>query len=336
MGPPKQRKKRLPYSEIKRQHNTFEYRWDGTKGAYYMFNPYTGETIISSQDEILNRNLSLWGKIERYPSKEAQTTELLPEFYLSRRWGRRRFSGWRNIEEAAIHMTAVARGFLARLHLRKYFEYRYIKRFDTSTGYYYFLDNFNDDTTTNSSWYKPTLAFPDDVKEFIEINPDDYLKGKKFSKQDYMKGPFLTVNGLSKYDVGRKDLDEFLIPNYIRSNIALRTYDQIDLTVANFKDVIAWFDGENIRELTINEFHLMRTAIVNNDWSRVLYIMKNDSENMLLQMYGFHNFAKSDVPMDISGVIDFVSFLRLYLGISYPPLDMLRRQLMKRWKCVYM
>lgn len=309
MGPPKQLKKRPPYSERKRQYNTFEYRWDGTKGAYYLYNPYTGETIISSQDEILNRNVSLWGKVDRHPSKDAQTTELLPEFYLSRRWGRRKFNGWKTYDDAAIHMTAVARGFLARLQLRKYFQYRYVKMFDESSGYYYFLDNFNENAETNSSWYKPSLAFPDDIKEHVEINPDDYLQGKKFSRQDYMKGPFLKVKGLNKYDVGRHDLDEFLIPNHIRSHVALRAYDQIDLTTVSFHDVIAWFDGENIKELNINEFHLMRTAIVNNDWHRVLAIMKSDPDNILLQMYGFHNFSKTDVPMDISGVIDFVSFI---------------------------
>jgi hypothetical protein len=307
MGPPKQRKKNLPYSERKRQYNTFEYHWDGNKGSYYLFNPYTGETIVSSQDEILNRNISLWGKPERYPSKETQTTELLPEFYLSRRWGRRKFNGWNSFEDATIHITAVARGFLARLHLRKYFAYRYVKKFDQSSGYYYFVDNFNDNPETNTMWYKPTLAFPDDIKEFVEINPDDYLQGKKFSKQDYTQGPFLKVAGPSKYDVGRNELDEFIIPNYIRSSVALRVYDQIDLSTSNFNDIIAWFDGENIRELKINEFHLMRTAIVNNDWHRVLFIMKSHPDNILLQMYGFHNFAKTEVPMDISGVIDYVS-----------------------------
>lgn len=305
MGPPKKRPPRLPYSEVKRRYDTFEYRWDFKTGTYYLFNPYTGETIYTSSDEMLNRKFSLWGPKDKYPVDNAQTTLLLPEFYLSRRWGRRKFYGWKSWEDAAVHITAVARGFLARLHLRQYYHHRYVKKMDRLSSLYYYVDSYYPDAEAN--WYKPTLAFPDDIGVYVEDDPDDLRKGKKYSKSEYTKGPLIRVGGLSKDDVIRTELDAFLIKNPIRDHIALRKYSQIDLNTCRIGDVIHWFDGDNIIQLELNEFHIMRTAIHHGDWSDVMRLLKANEDNVMMQLYGLHGLAKTEVPLDVSGVMAFVT-----------------------------
>jgi hypothetical protein len=48
MGPPKVRPKPKPYSELLKELDIFEYRWNEESQAYYLFNPYTGETIFQT------------------------------------------------------------------------------------------------------------------------------------------------------------------------------------------------------------------------------------------------------------------------------------------------
>lgn len=304
MGPPKRRPRKIPYSELKRRYDTFEYRWDSARGSYFLFNPYTGETIFSTNLELLNRQYSMWAKPDKYPSKDAQTIQLFPETYSSRRWGRRRFQGWTSPEAAALHITAVARGFLARLQLRKYFRARYCFMVDNFSGYYYIVDTYNE-AGGESVWYKPRLAFPDDITVFVPDDPDDYLKDKRYSKMDCRSGPLIRVSGLSKYDPGRTDVSAFIIKNPER-DIALRRYEEIDLETTEIGDVVVFMDGWEPAHMHFNEYHVMRTAICNNNWAQVLTYMHRHQDNLLIQLYGFHCFAKTMVPMDSSGVIDYV------------------------------
>lgn len=312
MGPPKRRARKTPYSEIKRRYDCFEYRWDAAAGNYYLYNPWTGETIFSTNLDVINRQQSMWAPIEKYPSEMAETLQLYPEFYCSRRWGRRSFKGWLSIDEAAIHMTAVARGFLARLYLRRYYQQRYYKVIDQFSGYYYYVDTFNPELDT--VWVKPRLAFPDDIRIQVKEDPDDYLQGKKYSKQDFKLGPMITVKGLNKLDTGRAELQAFLIPNEYRK-IALRRYSDIDLEQCSLNDMIIWMDSERVSNITLNEYHFMRTAIVDNDWERVIYYLKEHSNNLWIQIYGYHSFSKTDVPMN-GAVIDFVRFVSSFILLS--------------------
>jgi len=318
MGPPKIKQRKLPYSEKKRRYDHFEYRWDSNNNAFYLFNPYTGETIMSANVELVHRLTSLWAPPEKYPSTHAETIQLLPEWYLSRRWGRRRFNGWASADAAAVHMTAIARGFLTRLWLKRYYQSRYYKVLD-STGYYYFIDTYYPDQ--EAKWYKPLLAFPDDIQPLEVENPNDYLKGKKFSKSSFDQGPFLKVCGLSKHDVGRAECDSFLIPNPIRDH-ALKHYEDIDLDCLPLGEVVAWMDSDKLSSLVLNEFHYIRAAICHNNWDRVLSIMKEHPENLNIQIFGFHSFSKTTVPMDVSGYIDYVSHNNLTI-LSYPILFLL-------------
>lgn len=304
MGPPKKRPPKVPYSEYKRRQDCFEYRWDKTRGSYFLFNPWTGETIFSTSLELLNRQYSMWGPPDKYPSKSSQNIQLFPENYCSRRWGRRRFHGWESPEAAAVHITAVARGFLARLYLRRYFQERYYLKLDPFSGYYYFFDTFFPEADT--SWYKPRLAFFDDIKVYVPPDPDDYLQGNRYSKLDFRVGPLIKVVGLNKLDAGRADVGAFLIANPERQ-AAIRRYEEFDLENISVGDDVIIFDGHRPTHLQINEYHIMRAAICENNWARTIEYMRRFPDNLLIQLYGFHNFAKSEVPMDGSGVIDYVS-----------------------------
>ena len=92
MGPPKKKPPRRGVDERVRQENHFEYRWNSTEGHWYLFNPYTGETILGDNVETLDRSQSMWAPPDKFASKEAYSLQLLPQYYLSRRWGRRDFN----------------------------------------------------------------------------------------------------------------------------------------------------------------------------------------------------------------------------------------------------
>lgn len=307
MGPPKARPRKTPYSEIQRRADCFEYRWDKHNGSYYLFNPWTGETVFSTNLYNLNRKYSMWAKPDKYPSKAAQNIQLFPEFYASKRWGRRRFSGWNSFEEAAVHMTAVARGFLARLHLRQYYRSRYYTMTDNYSGYYYFVDTFN--PTADTSYYKPCLAFANDILPYVAEDADDYMQGDRYSKLDFKTGPLIKVSSLSKYDPVRSEITAFLVKNPDRQ-AAIRSYKELNLDNCDINDIIIFMDGEKPTHLQVTEYHYMRAAIIDHDWNLVLGIMKKHPQNLLVQLYGLHNLAKTEVPMDGgSGMIDYVRAL---------------------------
>jgi hypothetical protein len=324
MGPPKKRPRKTAYSEIQRRWDHFEYRWDQNANSFYLFNPYTGETVMSTNVAVINRAQSLWAPIEKYPSDKAQTLQVFPEWYLSRRWGRRKFEKpFPSRDTAVRHIQTVARGFLVRLQLRKYFRERYCKMLDNFSGYYYYVDKLNPDAET--VWFKPRLAFPDDIQEPIIEDPDDYLKGNRYSKSDYQYGPFLKVAGLSKYDAGRAELTAFQIPNPIRE-IALNRYEQINLSDYNLGDLVAWMESDKQTMLKLNEYHFMRSAICKNNWRQVIDYMKYYENNMLIQLFGYYAFAKAVVPMESAELIDFVSVSFSSEWRDYFPFSSFRNQ----------
>jgi len=87
---------------------------------------------------------------------------------------------------------------------------------------------------------------------------------------------------------------------------AINSYNQIDFEHAAIGTIIAWMDGNKASQLVINEFHLLRAAICKNNWDRVLQCMLSNPENQLIQLYGFHSFSKTDVPLDPTGLLSFV------------------------------
>jgi hypothetical protein len=304
MGPPKRKARKTPYSEIKRRYNYFEYRWDARSGSYYLFNPWTGETIFSISLDVLNRQQSMWAKSEKYPSTEARTLQLHPDFYLSRQWGRRKIQGFVSTQEAAVVITAAARGFLARLRLRAYFRGRYYTMIDKFSGYLYFVDRENPNDETR--WFKPRLAFPDDIQEFVTDNPGDYMKEQRFSRQDFKFGPFIKVAGLNKGEKDRADLQVFHIRNELRDTAA-RNYADLDLEQLSIGDIVVWMDGSKLTELRLHEYHYMRAAIAGRDWAKLIQFMRQFPKNATVQLFGFHGFATTAVPLEAPGIIDHVS-----------------------------
>ena len=107
MGPPKYKPPRLSHVEKLKRYDYFEYRYNKDDRSYYMFNPYTGETIYGIhysiilttwsdllQDLIhlfsfnfqgtdtnyLDRSKSMWAPKDEHVSESAQITILYPQF----------------------------------------------------------------------------------------------------------------------------------------------------------------------------------------------------------------------------------------------------------------
>ena len=102
MGPPKRPPKQIiSIDEYRRRIDTFEYRYDSDKVEYYLYNPYTGETIFNVSDTtIVDRAVSLWYESEPFPDRNAETVVCLAVPYASRMWGRRVFRPWTSKEAA--------------------------------------------------------------------------------------------------------------------------------------------------------------------------------------------------------------------------------------------
>lgn len=188
--------------------------------------------------------------------------------------------------------------------LRRYYRARYYTKTDPFSGYYFFVDNMDPDQDT--VWYKPRLAFPDDILPYEEEDPQDYMKGKKYSRTDFKLGPIYKVEGLNKKEIARADLVAFYAENPWRA-VAVRSYKDIDLDEAPMGSIIAWFDAEKAVKLKLSPFNVIRVALENYGWEGVLKYMRNHPTDIVLQMYGFNAFAKSEVPLDVSGVLAYVS-----------------------------
>ncbi len=177
---------------------------------------------------------------------------------------------------------------------------------DSFSGYLYFVDTLN--STADTTYYKPWLAFPDDVQPYVGVDADDYMQGNRYSKQDFQRGPYIKVSGLNKYDAGRAEMPAFIAKNPERE-VAVRTYGELNtkLHELDIGEVVIFMDGEKPTHLEMSEYHYMRASIVDHDWRTVLSIMQSHENNLLIQLFGFHSLAKSHVPIDGSGSIDYVS-----------------------------
>lgn len=256
MGPPKKKPPKLKYSIKLSQCDYFEYRWNESTQAYYFFNPYTGETIFCTDTLLLDRSKSMWAVPDTVIEKRATVTTLYPEYYASRRWGRRKFTKFTSRRLAAICIQSVARGYLVRLRLSYYFSQRYAKRLCEYSGYYYYFDRYNSNYNNESSWFKPRLAFPWDIKEYIIEDPEDYLKGDKYSYRGFEFGPYVIKTGVGKNATQRAETFAFIKPNDFRDS-ALDHPKDIDLNIHPLGTKIAWMDGLKAKSLTINEYVVM-------------------------------------------------------------------------------
>ncbi len=212
MSKPKKKVVKEKYSVYLKNLDLFEQRWEPNNGYFYLFNPFTGETICQTGD-FYDRQLSSWVRPET-TSKLVDLIEMFPLLYLSRSWGRRKFISWESIDDAATQIAAMIRGWLARNALRRYYATRYCKIFDKTSGYFYFTDNWDPNTPT--FWHKPRLAFPDDIPEYDPTPPDpqDFLKGDKYTYKPFTKGPYIKLVGTGKLQKARA---EHGTANYLKS-----------------------------------------------------------------------------------------------------------------------
>ena len=266
MGPPKKPKFRVSFDEQKRRNNFFEYRVNihGDQSCY-MYNPYTGETIFSTDLDYMDRSKSMWAPIEAHPNPASTSANMYSLPYNSRVWGRREFNGWSSEESAATHIAAVTRGWIAREALRKYFRTRYQKRLCNFSGYYYIYDTFNTDPQVDSSWYKPRLAHPNDIVPYEPADPDDYLQGDKYTTMGFEKGPYFRRHGLPKAQMIRSKTIAFEKPNPLRER-ALKRPEEIDLEKTPLKSLVAYFDGNDVFELYISDHAMMRVAVRKSEY----------------------------------------------------------------------
>lgn len=297
MGPPKKRVGAVKYSELMRRIDCFEYRWSVENQSYYLFNPYTGETLMQSGNEPINRALSMWAIPDKRVSVQAAFVQLFSEGYKSRTWGFRKFKPYNGDKErAAFHITTVARGCIARRALQKYYSERYYTVFDSTSGYLYFTDSCNPDEPEGKSWYKPLLATPWDIKQYIQLDREDYIPiNNKYTDRGFVLGPYFKKSGLAKRDLERSKCEAFKVDNE-RRDVAIKELYDIDIEKPDiFQSVVIWLEGTAVIDVFVDEYLLIRAAILDNNWLAVMDIMDEYKDNSIIRIFGLQSFAKSEI-----------------------------------------
>jgi hypothetical protein len=298
MGPPKKKPPRRGVDERVRQENHFEYRWNSTEGHWYLFNPYTGETILGHNVETLDRSQSMWAPPDKFASKEAYSLQLLPQYYLSRRWGRRDFNWNGNLEGAATAIQSVYRAHQCRKMLKMYFNHRYFLEMCKFSGYYYYVDRYTShERDYDSTWLKPLLARIGDIRTEKVIDPDDHMAdGDKYSYRGFVKGPYLKQERLGKGNCERSEQLAFTVPNPFRKHALMRN-DQINIDKTPLGSLIHIFDGIKVIPLVITNYTQVRAAVCGNNWPRLLQLWDEYPDQVLTRMYIFHSFSKTEIPL---------------------------------------
>lgn len=240
-------------------------------------------------------------------------------------WGRRKIPKFTE-ETAAYHLTAVAKGFLARLSLRQYYKYRYVRVFDESSGYYYFQDQYATTTTepntegdgtmtvaAQPSWYKPRLAFPNDIEVYEPENddPKDFMKGKnnKYTYREFISGPYVRreLGTYGRKKTVRSENYHFLEINPLKYD-AITSLHEVDLSATPLDSIIHIFDGIKPKEAIISDYVLMRTIVsylLDNNCDTVLSYIEKYSSRPLVVAYGLYNLSKMIVPCDEFGSLEY-------------------------------
>ncbi len=303
MGPPKKKPPRKTMITQLTEANTFEYRWNKQEGHYYLFNPYTGETILGTNYDNINRTDSMWAKPDKVPSREAYTMTLYKESYKSRLWGVRRYSLPMDPDRAVTVISSCVRAHWCRSHLREYYRERYYLKTCPFSGYDYFVDEWTttSDGSAATSWHKPILARPLDIQVRAEFDPDDHMRdGYKYSMRSFEKGPYISQGSLGKGNVTRVPQKAFQITSEWRSS-ALSKNNEIPVD-AELGTVIAWFDGLKTMPLTISHYLQARVTICSGDWDATLALWDRQPDHILTRLYCLHSFQKTEIPMDGSSI----------------------------------
>lgn len=237
-------------------------------------------------------------------------------------WGRRKIPKFTR-DTAAFQLTAVARGFLARLHLRQYYKYRYRRVFDSSSGYYYFHDQHRENV--EPSWYKPRLAFPNDIEVYEpEIDdPKDFMKGKnnKYTYREFITGPYVRreLGTYGRKRTIRSENNHFIEINPWRHD-SITSLHEVDLSTTPLDSVIHIFDGLKPKETVVSDYVLMRTVvayILENNCDSILHHMEEYSSRPLIIAYGLYNLSKIAVPVDEFGSLEYSGRRAMDLCFDY-------------------
>ena len=142
--------------------NTFHIRFDVATGEEFLFNIYTGETIMTkdSEHQLVDRYSSTWRKREPPRDGKKKLMKLVEVPFVSRtgigvhrnRW-RHSDTSFITDEFCAILIQAAFRSYIKRKYVYLKLALRFISYLDEDTGYIYFFDTQSGTT----SWYRPRM-----------------------------------------------------------------------------------------------------------------------------------------------------------------------------------
>mmetsp|Transcript_15203 Transcript_15203/g.28639 ORF Transcript_15203/g.28639 Transcript_15203/m.28639 type:complete len:612 (-) Transcript_15203:191-2026(-) len=291
------------YIKKLKEFDYFENRYEFSTQSTYLYNPYTGEICQADTDGFVNRLYSNWAPPEENePSPLVEPVMLFPETYASRHWGRRRFEGFETKQEAATHLASVARGFLVRQRLRQYYKQRYIKTLDEETGYYYYTDLYDESEEPETFWYKPRLAFPNDInihQEFKE-DPEKFMGQRKYTYASFMQGPFLQRKLGTCGEVERADTVHFVYQNPKKLD-CVRLNGDWDLDNVGLGEWIHMYDGMKAKDVYIDDYLVMANARTGGNVRYTYDLMLEYHDRPLIQSYGFHAISNMEHILDVSG-----------------------------------
>lgn len=299
--------------------------------SFYLYNPYTGETILTTDYEKIDRSQSLWAPSElpleddEFNDKsqdtdpdimystlrtsivsatgDVQSIILVSQNYLSKK--NQVFKAVtkysiQDIEIAASKITCVIRGYLTKISLRRYFRSRFHRVLDNDSGYYYFQDNLH--LTKEASWFKPRLAYPDDIEvlqgnfELIDNKNNQTLEGN-YSEQTLMNGPYYQLTRIGKVNKDRAIHHAFLV-DPIRHELAYKNHEDIPLDNIEIGSLISWIEGYKLKSIEMSEYAILRAAESHRNWNLIIDIIEQQDDNEWILLYSLFSLSKLEIPLD--------------------------------------
>lgn len=305
--PRKQTNKVERYLKMLKNFDYFEHRYDYSSQTTYLFNPFTGESCSEDENGFVNRLYSYWSpREENNPSTLTDPIMLFPETYASRQWGRRRFRGFDDDIDAATHIASVARGFLVRQRLRKYYSKRYVKTLDEDSGYYFFTDTEDESEEPVTTWYKPRLAFPSDIdirKKKID-DPEKFMGQKKYTYASFVNGPYFRRKLRSGGACERTEMTHFVYQNPKKVDVVYADGDW-DLDDRGLGEWIHMLDGWKAKDVLIDDYLVISNARTGNNVKYVLELMQEYNDRPLIQAYGLHAISNMEHSLDVAGCLSY-------------------------------
>ena len=282
MNSGKVRRAKPRIEDVRRKYDLFEQRYSTDSQVYYYFNPYSGETLPEADPVTgaVDRTFSIWARADP-PDADRDLvidtmTSFPPQQYASRQWGRRPTRAFASPSAAANHIKCVYRGYQARRDLRMYYASKYVKVLDTDTGYYYFHD-FN---TDESLWYKPRLAFPDDVQ--LE-DPFKYHTPASMNQKIYAKS-----TGILKFSEGPvcHERGGEPLPSPSKAFKGEGVEDVVPEDISQYKALVwpylivrSWFERYDSHIPTLQPF---KQAADRRDWEEMVLLLRGAERQRLI------------------------------------------------------